>query len=114
MKIAVRLISCMLAILLMGEVLPDYIQYESLLAVVAAGTILWLVNSFIRPLIKLITLPLTILTLGLFSLVVYTLMVMLTDLLVPGINFGNFWSSLALALGVSLVQVILGRVFKEA
>jgi uncharacterized membrane protein YvlD (DUF360 family) len=53
------------------------------------------------------------LTLGLFSLVVNALMVMLTDLIVPGISFGNFWSSLALALVVSLIQVILGRVFKR-
>ncbi|MDD2580295.1 MAG: phage holin family protein [Clostridia bacterium] len=113
MKIAIRLLSCLLAILLMSEVLPEHIQYESLAALIAAGTILWLANSVIRPLIKLITLPLTILTLGLFSLVVNALMVMLTDLIVPGISFGNFWSSLALALVVSLIQVILGRVFKE-
>src|SRR5690554_5723149 len=113
MKIVINLAACIGAIFLMSYILPDYISYETPVVVIVTGTVLWLINTLVRPIIKLITLPLTILTLGLFSLIVNTLMVMLTDALVAGINLGGFWPSLALALVVSLLQVILSRVFKD-
>ena len=113
MKIIINLAACIGAIFLMSYVMADYIQFDTPMTVVITGTLLWLINSLVRPIIKLITLPLTILTLGLFSLVVNTLMVMLADALVSGISLGGFWPSLLLALVVSLLQVILSRLFKE-
>lgn len=113
MKIVINLAACIGAIFLMSYIMPDHIVYETPVVVIVTGTILWLINSLVRPIIKLITLPLTILTLGLFSLIVNTLMVMLTDALVSGINLGGFWPSFALAIVVSLLQVILSRIFKD-
>lgn len=113
MKILINLAACIGAIFLMSYVLSDQISFDSPIIVVVAGTILWLINGLVRPVIKLITLPLTLVTLGLFSLVINTLMVMLTDWLVPGIELGGFWPSFALALVVSLLQVILSRIFKD-
>lgn len=113
MKIVVNLLACIAAIFLVGYILPDQVQYANISVVLASGAILWLINTLIRPILKLIALPLTVLTLGLFSLVLNTLMVMLTDYLVPGISFGGFMPSLLLALMVSILQVILSKVFKE-
>jgi len=67
----------------------------------------------VRPVVKLLTLPLTLLTLGLFSLVVNTLMVLLVDSLVPGIALNGFWAAFVLALFVSVLQMVIIRLFHE-
>lgn len=113
MKIVINLVACIGAIFLMSYILTDQIVFDSPMAVIIAGTILWLVNTVVRPLIKLVTLPLTIITLGLFSLVINTLMVMLTDYIVPGVSLGGFWAALLLALVVSLLQVLLSGLYKD-
>jgi len=113
MKVFVKWLSCIVAILVIGYLLPDKIHYEGTVAVVAAGTLLWLINTIVRPVLRLIALPITILTLGLFSLILNTLMVMLADALLPTVSFGGFWPSLLLALLVSVLQMVLGKVMKD-
>ena len=113
MKLLVNLIACIAAIFLMQILLPDMIQYSEPLVVVVAGLILWIVNTLIRPIIKILTLPLTLLTLGLFSLVINTLLVMLVDALVGGLSLSGFWAALILAVIVSVVQMAIGRLFRE-
>ncbi len=113
MKIVVNLLACIGAIFLLGYLLPEQVHYDDISVVLASGAILWLINSLIRPILKLIALPLTVITLGLFSLVINTLLVMLADYLVPGISFGGFWPSFLLALMVSILQVILGKTFQD-
>ncbi len=93
--------------------MPNLVSTDSVSVLLASGVILWLVNILVRPILKILALPLTLLTLGLFSLVINAAMVMLTDLLVPGTDFGGFGPSLLLALVVSIIQVILYKSFKE-
>jgi putative membrane protein len=113
MKILAHMLACIAAIFLMQLILPDMIQYASPLTVVAAGLVLWAVNTLIRPVIKLVTLPLTLLTLGLFSLVVNTLMVLLVDYLVAGISLSGFPAAFILALLVSVLQIVIIKQFHE-
>ena len=76
---------------------------------VLAGVILGLINFFIKPILKIITLPLRIITLGLFSLVINMLMVWIVDiifpeLIIPGI-IPLFWTSLIVwGLGFILIK----------
>ena len=69
------------------------------------------VNSFIKPLLKLLTLPFLILTLGLFALVINALMLELTAWLSRGFNLGfyvnGFWAALKGALVISIVNMLL-------
>jgi len=113
MKFAINLLACIGAIFLLGFILPEQVTYDNISVVLASGAILWLINTLIRPILKLIALPLTIVTLGLFSLVINTLLVMLTDYLVPGISFGGFWPSFLLALAVTVLQVVLSKAYRE-
>ncbi len=113
MKILAHMLACIAAIFLMQLILPDMIQYTSPLTVVTAGLILWGVNTLIRPIIKLIALPLTLLTLGLFSLVINTLMVLLVDYVVTGISLSGFVAAFILALIVSVLQVVIIKLFHE-
>ena len=73
--------------------------------VVLAGFLLGIVNAIIRPIAIVLTLPLTILTLGLFLLVVNTAMVALVAWILPGFHiYGGFWS----ALGTAVVVWVTG------
>ncbi|MFZ2500533.1 MAG: phage holin family protein [Minisyncoccia bacterium] len=61
-------------------------------------------NLFLRPILIVLTLPITVLTLGLFSLVINALLVMLTAYLVPGFSIAGFWSALYFALVLSVIH----------
>ncbi|MFA5385275.1 MAG: phage holin family protein [Eubacteriales bacterium] len=74
-----------------------------------AGTVLTLLNILIRPFLLLITLPVNLITLGLFTLVINTWMVMLTDKIIPGVTIPGFWSALAAALLVTLANLLLNQ-----
>jgi putative membrane protein len=73
-----------------------------------AALVLGLVNALVRPLLTLLTLPITILTLGLFYLVVNGLCFALAAFLVPGFHIGGLLSAVFGALVVSLVSWFIG------
>ncbi len=78
-------------------------------AVFAAGITLAVVNIVIRPILILLTFPVNLLSLGLFTLVVNTWMIMLTDFLVGGLDIPGFWLSLIVALIVSFCNISLNH-----
>ncbi|PVD52111.1 hypothetical protein DC498_12050 [Terrimonas sp.] len=69
--------------------------------------VLALVNVFIRPLLVILTIPLTIITLGLFLFVVTALMVLLASKMVNGIHIDGFWWALLFGLLLSIVTSLL-------
>jgi putative membrane protein len=74
--------------------------------------VLGIINTFIKPVILLLALPLTILTLGIFSLLVNGLLILLTAYIVPGFAVHGFLSALVFAVVLSLVNAffhVLGR-----
>lgn len=82
-------------------------------ALALAGLVLGAVNLVVRPIVILLALPAVLLTFGVALLLVSALMLYLTDLIVPGFETGGFWSTLAAALVVWLVNVVLDRVLRE-
>src|SRR5271168_4940829 len=73
---------------------------------VLAGLLLGVVNSIIRPIAILLTLPMTIATLGLFLLVINAGMVGLVAWMLPGMHVAGFWAALWTAVVVSLVSMV--------
>lgn len=84
----------------------------SFTALVVAALVLGLVNALVRPILTILTLPLTILTLGLFYLVVNGLAFALAAALVPGFSLAGFGSAIIGALLVSIVSWAVGMIFK--
>lgn len=76
----------------------------TLMGAFIAAVVLGALNLFIRPILVLLTLPITILTLGLFSLVINALLVMLAALFVPGFTVAGFWTALLFAFVLSIVN----------
>jgi len=81
------------------------------MTLVVAAVLLGIVNAFIRPLLILLTLPFTVVTLGLFLLVVNAAMLALVAWLLPGMHVAGFWAAFWGALVVSIVSWIGSMVF---
>jgi putative membrane protein len=95
-----------LALLLADQILSG-VHFDSNHATLAAAVVLALVNSFLRPLIILLTLPINILTLGLLTLVINALLLRLVASIIPGFHIDGFWVSVLAALIISLVSILL-------
>jgi len=80
------------------------LHFESTSKLILAAVLLGIVNAFVRPLAFILTLPITIVTLGLFLLVLNAGMVALVAWLVPGFQISGFWTAVGAALIVSLVS----------
>jgi len=77
------------------------------------AVVLAILNIFLKPVLILLTLPVTILTLGLFLFVVNTLVVLLASRFVNGISIANFWWGLLFSLLLSIITSILDRELKR-
>lgn len=76
---------------------------------ILAGLLLGIVNAIVRPIAIVLTLPMTIVTLGLFLLVINAGMVALVAWLLPGMHVAGFWAALWTALLVSVVSFVGAR-----
>ena len=110
MRFLARLVLNGLAIIIAAWLLPG-IHITSPLAALLAGVILGFVNAIVRPVLFFLTLPLTLLTLGLFIFVLNAICFALTALLVPGFSVDGFFSAVFGALLVSVVSWILNGLF---
>ena len=87
------------------------LSIDTPMTLVVAAVLLGIVNAFIRPLLILLTLPFTVVTLGLFLLVVNAAMLGLVAALLPGMHVAGFWAAFWGALVVSIVSWIGSMVF---
>ncbi|MEL6983489.1 MAG: phage holin family protein, partial [Actinomycetota bacterium] len=76
-------------------------------AVAIVAIVFGLINSLIRPIVKLLTFPITIVTLGLFTLIINAAMLQLTDWLTSGLDVVGFWTSVFGGIVISLVSWFL-------
>jgi putative membrane protein len=106
MRFLVRLVLNGLAIIIAAWLLPG-IHITGSLSALLAGVILGFVNAIVRPVLFFLTLPLTLLTLGLFIFVINAICFALTAWLVPGFSIDGFFSAVFGALLVSVVSWIL-------
>lgn len=83
------------------------IRLDNNQALLAAAVVLALVNTYLRPFVILLTLPINILTLGLFTLVINALMLELVSWLIPAFHIDNFWTALGGALVISIISFLL-------
>lgn len=97
-----------IAILAAAYLIPD-VEVTVLGAFVLA-IVLGLINLFIKPIISLLTLPLNIITLGLFSLVVNASLVLFASLIVPGFEVHGFLNALIFSVVISLINALFNAV----
>jgi putative membrane protein len=86
------------------------ISYTSPGALWVAALLLGLANAVVRPILVILTLPLTILTLGLFLLVINALMMMLVSAVVKGFEVKGFWTAFFASIFISILSFLLDAV----
>jgi putative membrane protein len=106
------------AVLLVPNLDFDFTPDGAWLKFLLVAFIFGLVNTFVRPILQIFTLPITLMTLGLFLLVINALMLLLTDLisdeLALGLVVGDFLAALLGAIVISLVGFVLSMVIGTA
>jgi putative membrane protein len=112
MPFLVRMAANAVAILLIGYLLPRVVSADGVQAALAAAFVLGLVNAVVRPLFVLLTLPVTVVTLGLFLLVINGLLLMLVSAVVPGFHVNGFLGAVVGSILLSVVSWILTRVVR--
>lgn len=93
-----------LAIMFTGWIVPG-ISISSFTTALLAAIAIALVNVFIKPILVFLTLPINILTLGIFILVINALLFMFVAYLVPGVEVDGFWSAFLGALILSVLSI---------
>lgn len=96
-----------LAVWVAAHVVPG-IGYDKTSSLLIAGLVLGILNSFVKPLLSLLSLPLIILTLGLFLPVINALMLALVSWMVPGFHVGGFWPAVGGSIVISLIGLFIG------
>lgn len=107
MKTLIKWLACFLSLVIVNAIMPKQLVIPGgMTPILAAGTVLWLVNLILKPVAQIIAIPFTILTFGLFYFVVNTLMVALAIALFPGVE-GTFLACLVTALLLSALNALL-------
>ena len=109
LNIFLRWIAYALVIMFISWLIPG-ILVENFLSAMLVCIVMALINAFIKPILQLISLPITILTLGLFSLVINALLFMLAGAITPGFLVAGFWSALAGAVLLGLFSIAIDRI----
>ncbi len=84
------------------------LKFDSTSALVVSALLLGLANALVKPLLIVLTLPLTLLTFGLFLLVINALMVLLVSALVRGFKVSGFWTAFFASIFVSILSIAVG------
>ena len=110
MFFVIRLIINMVAILIVSYLFPRIIRVDGFLAALVAAFLLGIVNTILRPVLVFLTFPITLVTLGLFLLIINGLMLWFVSALVKGFYISGFWGAVLGSILISIVSWILSRV----
>lgn len=112
LRLLVHLIANGLVLVLLAKMLPEQVSYPTNESIVIFAIILGLFNAVLRPLLQLVALPLSCLTLGLFAFVVNALVFYLAARLSVGVEI-TFLGALVGSIAVSVLTGLLGQVFRR-
>ena len=112
MKALVHIVLYTASVLVAAYVIPGVVLSSYLTAFVLA-IVLGILNMTLKPILLVLTFPITIVTLGLFALVINTLMVMLAAAIVPGFFVPSFLSALGFGIVLSVVNAFLHHLTNE-
>ena len=108
MKTLINLFFTTLFVLGLAYIMPG-VKVDNFITALIVAAVLGLLNIFIKPILVLFTLPVTILTLGLFLLIINALIIMLCDALVDGFDVRGFLDALLFSLVLSFLQSIVSK-----
>ena len=112
MKFLAQLIISALAVIITSLILPG-VHINSPLTGVIVAAVLAVLNAIIKPILVILTIPITVITFGLFLLVINAAIILLASYLVDGFNVQDFWTALFFSIILSLVTSIFNNLSKD-
>ena len=113
MKLILRLLLTAAAVLLLSKILSG-VYVEDYLTAIWVAIVLGLLNFIVRPILIVLTLPVTLITFGLFLLVINALVILLASNLVDGFSVASVWWAILFSILLSIFQAILFSMLKES
>jgi putative membrane protein len=106
MRLIFQLLLTAVVVLVLAEVLPG-VGVDTFTTSIIVAVVLALLNVLVKPILVFLTLPATIITFGLFLLVINAVIILLVDWLIPGFGVDGFWWALLFSLLLTLAQSVL-------
>ncbi|WP_149274781.1 phage holin family protein [Pareuzebyella sediminis] len=112
MRFLLRILLSALAVVVLSKILP-HVSVDTYLTAIIVALVLSLLNFIVKPILIILTLPVTILTFGLFLLIINAIIILLADHLISGFTVDGIWWALLFSLLLSFLQSILFSLLKE-
>jgi len=113
MKTIIKLVLTAIAVIILAKLLPGVSLDDSFTTPLIVALVLAILNVLVKPLLIIFTLPITILTLGLFLLVINALIILLADKLIDGFGVSSIWTAILFSVLLSILQSIFHSLIKE-
>lgn len=108
MRVILRLFLYTCAVLITAWILRRGVHVENFATAIMVAIALAIINTFIRPVLVFLTIPVTIVTLGFFLLVINGLIIMLIGRIIPGFTVDGFWWALLFSIILSIIASFFG------
>ncbi len=112
MKTILRILLTAVAVFILAYILPG-VEVASYWSAVLVAIVVGLLRLIVKPILVLLTLPITIITLGLFLLVINAVIIMMADYFIGGFAVANIWWALLFSLLLSILQSILYSILNK-
>ncbi|MFC2124619.1 phage holin family protein [Bacteroidota bacterium] len=109
----VRVLITSFAVLITAYLLPG-VHVDNFLTALILALVLALMNVTLKPLLIFLTIPFTIVTLGLFLLVINAVVILISDAIIPGFIVDGFWWALLFSLVLSLINTVLQNIAEKS
>jgi len=112
MNAIIKLLLTAVAVLLISNFLGG-VSIDGYVSAIIVAIVLALLNLFVKPILVILTLPITIVTLGLFLLVINALIIQLASSFISGFHVDSFWIAVLFSILLTILQSILHSLIKE-
>lgn len=114
MNLLVKWIISAFAVMLGSYLLPDYaVHVSSFVTALVVAAVLGILNVLVKPVLVILTIPLTIFTLGLFLLVINAVVILMADALIGGFSVGGFWWALLFSIVLTTINGLLNALAEK-
>ena len=113
MELLARLIISALAVIVTSLILPG-VHIDNALTALIVAVVLSILNAIVKPLLVFLTIPITLVTMGLFLLVINACIILMASRLVHGFTVDGFWRAMLFSIILSIINALLGRLSPRA
>lgn len=112
MKLVIKLLLNAIAVVVLAKILNG-VHVDTYLTAIVVAVVLSILNLLVKPILVILTLPITVLTLGLFLLIINAFIILLAEKLISGFSVNSVWTAILFSILLSILQSLLHSLLKE-